>query len=170
MATCSHCNLTILFGGVREGGLRFCSKKCLQKSPLLLLARSLSEEEVKKRVAIVNQGACSTCQRPGPVDVHTSHSVMSFLIITRWKSVPQLTCSACGKKAKIKATISSLLLGWWGFPFGLVLTPVQISRNLWGLARGRSSFTPSPQLESIVRLALAAESNQSGDRPGSKNV
>lgn len=160
MATCSTCNLTILFGGIRESGLRFCSKKCLQKSPLLRATRSFSEQEVKARVDLVHQGACPNCQRSGPVDVHTSHSVMSFVVLTRWKSAPQVTCLSCGKRAKIKATISSLLLGWWGFPFGLIITPIQISRNLWGLVRNPRDSRPSPELESLVRLNLAMESSE----------
>jgi len=28
MATCPSCGYTILFGGIREGDLRFCSAKC----------------------------------------------------------------------------------------------------------------------------------------------
>jgi hypothetical protein len=55
------------------------------------------------------------------------------------------------------ASLSSLFLGWWGFPWGLILTPVQIGRNLFGLVRSPSSFAPSAQLERIVRLTIAED-------------
>lgn len=45
----------------------------------------------------------------------------------------------------------------WGFPWGLILTPVQIIRNLWGLAAAPASFKPSAQLEKLVRLSFAEE-------------
>jgi hypothetical protein len=31
-----------------------------------------------------------------------------------------------------KYTLLSLLLGWWGFPFGLVFTPLSVINNLRG--------------------------------------
>jgi hypothetical protein len=117
------------------------------------------EEVVRRRVDSVHQGACPKCQRVGSVDVHTSHSVWSALVVTTWKSQPQVSCAACGKKAKLKAAVGSLFLGWWGFPWGLILTPIQVGRNLWGLARSQPTFTPSAQLERIVRLTIAAELN-----------
>lgn len=29
-------------------------------------------------------------------------------------------------------TLLSLALGWWGFPFGLIFTPISVGRNLLG--------------------------------------
>jgi len=48
-------------------------------------------------------------------------------------------------------------LGWWGIPWGLVLTPIQIGRNLFGVARPPDPSKPSAQFENIVRMNLAAE-------------
>jgi hypothetical protein len=48
----------------------------------------------------------------------------------------------------------SLWLGWWKFPFGLVMTLVQIGRNIVGMIRGPDPAGPSPQLEQMVRLDL----------------
>jgi hypothetical protein len=79
------------------------------------------------------------------------------LVLTSWKSSPQLSCAPCGKKAKIKAAVGSFFLGWWGFPWGLIVTPIQVAKNLFGLAGNQSSFAPSAQLERIVRLGLAAD-------------
>jgi hypothetical protein len=51
----------------------------------------------------------------------------------------------------------SALVGWWGVPFGLVITPVQIIRNLLGLLSSGPSLEPSAELEKRVRLAIAAQ-------------
>jgi hypothetical protein len=121
-------------------------------------------EAVSKRVTTIHQGACPQCQGSGPVDIHTAHSIWSALVVTSWKSQPQMSCTPCGRKAKVKATASSFFLGWWGFPWGILGTPVQITKNLYGLARSPSPFAPTPQLERIVRLVIAEElrSQQAG--------
>ena len=157
MAKCSYCSSTILIGGVRDGELRFCNQKCRQAGALLKVARLIPEIEVKNRVAVIHQGPCPKCQRVGSIDVHVAHSIWSALVITTWKSSPQVSCMPCGKKAKVKAAVGALFLGWWGFPWGLILTPIQIGRNLFGLVNTPPAFTPSAQLERIVRLGLAAD-------------
>lgn len=53
--------------------------------------------------------------------------------------------------------LSSFFFGWWSFPASLILTPIQITKNLWGLARNQPTSTPSALLEKIVRLEMAAE-------------
>lgn len=166
MAKCSYCNSTIIIGGVRDEELRFCNQKCRQEGALLRVAQLIPEIEVRNRVASIHQGPCPKCLRMGATDVHTSYSVWSALILTNWKSSLRISCVPCGKKAKIKATVSSLFLGWWGFPWGLVLTPVQISRNLFGLVATPPTSVPSPQLERIVRLGLAAELRLAGAAGG----
>jgi hypothetical protein len=45
------------------------------------------------------------------------------------------------------------LLGWWGVPFGLLITPWQILMNIGGLVR--MSDGPSDELRRIVRIDLA---------------
>jgi hypothetical protein len=160
MPKCSYCDSTIVIGGVREGERRFCNQRCHEAGRLLSASQIVPEAVVRQRVTEIHQGACPRCQRAGPVDVHTSHSVWSALVITNWKSSSQISCVPCGKKAKLLSAVHSFFLGWWGFPWGLIITPVQVTRNLWGIARTPSSMTPSPQLEKIARLILAAELQQ----------
>lgn len=47
------------------------------------------------------------------------------------------------------------MLGWWGFPWGFLVTPVQILRNFAGMVAGPSASQPSAQLEKLVKLNLA---------------
>jgi len=54
----------------------------------------------------------------------------------------------------------SLFLGWWGFPWGLLLTPIQIGRNVFGMVRPPEPSKASSQLEKIVRMTLASQAVQ----------
>ena len=106
--------------------------------------------------------------RRGPVDVHTSHSVWSALVMTKWRSTPLVCCQSCGTKAKLQGVLSSGLMGWWGFPWGLVMTPVQILRNVGGLFKAPDPAAPSDELVKMVRGQLSAqllqeESRSAGD-------
>ena len=65
-------------------------------------------------------------------------------------------------KSQAAGAAFSLVLGWWGFPWGLVLTPVQIARNLSGMLRPPEPSKPSEKLEKIVRLTMAANAVRSG--------
>jgi hypothetical protein len=58
-------------------------------------------------------------------------------------------------KAQLGDTLFSLVLGWWGFPWGLIMTPVQVSRNLAGMFRSSGENGPSPELERAVRITMA---------------
>jgi hypothetical protein len=158
MGRCDHCGTWILFGGKRLDNLRFCSEACFRaggvRAGAHLLVAQLPDELIQKQVAAVHQGDCPKCGRPGPVDVHVSHRVWSAIHVTSWKSRAHVSCRVCGVKSQIGDILYSLLLGWWGMPFGLVMTPVQIGRNILGMIRGPDPAGPSPQLEQMVRLDL----------------
>ena len=49
---------------------------------------------------------------------------------------PQISCRRCGLKSQAAGAAFPLVLGWWGFPWGLVVTPVQIGRNIGGMTSG----------------------------------
>jgi hypothetical protein len=165
MAACDACGTTILFGGVKQGPLRFCNQQCAQRGLGLSVANQLPADLVEKQVRQVHQGNCPRCQGPGPVDIHTSHRVWSAIAMTRWSSHPVLCCRSCGTKAKLGSAVFSMSLGWWGFPFGLLLTPVQLGRNVIGLFGGPDPATPSPALERAVRLHLASALAAQSQRP-----
>ena len=107
-----------------------------------------------------HQGQCPKCNGSGPVDVHVNHKVWSALFLTQWSSTPQISCRSCGIKSQMAGAFFSLFLGWWGFPWGLLLTPIQIGRNVFGMVRPPEPSKASSQLEKIVRMTLASQAVQ----------
>ncbi|NCO37239.1 MAG: hypothetical protein COZ06_14600 [Armatimonadetes bacterium CG_4_10_14_3_um_filter_66_18] len=156
MAKCSYCGSTILFGGKKDEGLTFCNDKCLGKGVVVRLAQQLSEEEVRQEVMTVYRGKCAKCDGYGPIDVHVSHRVWSALFMTSWSSRPQVVCASCGTKGKVNDALFCLVLGWWGIPWGLIMTPIQIGRNIVGLFKTPAPSGPSEALTSVVRATMAA--------------
>ena len=156
MAACSYCGTTILFGGTRDGDLRFCNQECQQKGFVAAVATKVPDTVLKEQVRKIHQGPCPKCGGSGPVDVHTSYRVWSALVLTSWSSRPHIVCRTCGVKARLGDSVFSVVFGWWGFPWGLVMTPVQLFRNLAGLVQINQPTAPSPQLVHLIRLHIAA--------------
>jgi len=156
MAACAACNTTILFGGVRNGSDRFCNTDCQSRAYLVLAARQIPPDVLREQTSAVYRGMCPQCQGPGPIDVHTSYRIWSAGIVTSWRSLPRISCRPCGVKAQLGSTLFSLLLGWWGFPWGFIMTPVQIFRNVRAMLRRQESQAPSADLERLVGVRLAA--------------
>lgn len=157
MANCAYCNTYILFGGAKDGNLRFCNEDCKQKGYLHAFSQSLPEDFIQQQVEEVHQGQCPRCQGRGPVDVHTSYFVWSILVLTSWKNKPQVSCRSCGIKSQLGNALGSALVGWWGIPHGLLLTPVQIVRNFIGIFNPPPASRPSPTLSNMIRLHLGAQ-------------
>lgn len=155
MAACGACGQTILFGGHRIGDLAFCSDTCARKAEAIVVGRTIPDSEVRLCAARIHTGRCPSCQGPGPVDVHTSHQVWSALIMTQWKSEQHVVCRGCGLKAQFKNLTLSAVLGWWGFPWGLVVTPLQISRNISSMLSPPAPGEPSAPLLRAARGMIA---------------
>jgi hypothetical protein len=157
MTKCDYCSSTIIFGGKHDANGRFCNQKCQGRGALLAISRQIPESVVREQIWKIHQGPCPNCGGMGPVDVHVVHKVWSALLLTSWSSTPQVSCQSCGRKSQFTGIVFSLVLGWWGFPWGLLLTPIQIGRNLVGIGRSADASTPSPQLQKTVRMMLAAQ-------------
>jgi hypothetical protein len=152
MKRCTYCNHLILFGGTKDGEMRFCNDRCHQNGSVLVASRSIPDEFFQKHVNEVHQGPCPVCHGRGPVDVHISHFVWSAFIVTRWSSSPKICCRGCGFKSQLLNSLGSLVVGWWGLPWGVVLTPIQVIRNLFEMFTPRSSYNPSDFLRKLVRI------------------
>jgi len=59
-------------------------------------------------------------------------------------------------KSQIGDAIFSFLFGWWGFPWGLLVTPVQVVRNIVNAMNSPDEMRPSEKLQNIVRQSIAS--------------
>lgn len=157
MGICDYCGTVILFGGVKDGELHFCSERCQQDGIAISLAGEVPEELLEDCIQQVLSGNCPRCDGAGPVGVNTSHTVWSALVYVSWNSDPRISCRKCGIKARIYAAAFSLVLGWWQFPWGVISTPVQIYRNVYGIFVVPDEYAAYANLERMVRLDLARQ-------------
>ncbi len=157
MAQCGYCGRTIAFGGVRDGGRRFCNKTCRSNAILAAASAQLPDGFVAEKAIEIHTGLCPKCGGEGPVDVHTSHTVWSAGIITRRSYKSEFCCQSCGQNAKLRAAVFSGLLGWWGFPWGFIWTPAQLIRNIGGLFSTPDPARPSDKMVNMVRAGLSAK-------------
>jgi hypothetical protein len=155
MTHCDYCGTRILFGGKKDNGVRYCNERCQNCGRAIQWSHHLPEDFVQQQVLQAHQGECPTCSGPGPIDVHTSYSVWSAVYLTRWVSTPHVCCKSCGLKFCLKDGLFSVVFGWWGFPFGFIITPIQVYRNVasanW---RSPDPWKASPMLERLVRVGL----------------
>ena len=141
---------------VTEDDLRFCNDKCHEKGFLVRVANQVPTELLVETAAEVHRGPCPVCGDAAVVDVHKVHKIWSILILTSWNSEQIVCCRSCGVKKQLGALAGASLVGWWGFPWGLIMTPVQIVRNLKGLISPPSEAQPSDDLIQVSRFILAA--------------
>lgn len=160
MATCAGCGTMILFGGVTEGGLRFCNAACQRKAGISAALEMIPQEVIEAALLQTHHGACPQCGGEGPVDVHHSHRVWSALLMTSWSSPGVLCCRSCKVRNHLFSTVYCAALGWWGFPWGMLVTPIQIGRNVFGLFSSPAAGNPSPALRQIVLASLAPFARQ----------
>lgn len=154
---CHYCGSWAYWGGIQNGELFYCGTRCHERGIVVRLADGVTEDMVRREVEAVHQGDCPRCRQPGPVDVHVSHRVWSALVRTDWQNHPHVCCPSCGRWQRLKDTVISLMFGWWGLPWGPILTPIQVARNALGLFRSGASEGPSEILVAVVRARLAAE-------------
>lgn len=155
MASCDSCGSTILFGGVRCGEMRYCNYDCQIQMMIQDVGQHMSNELVLAHTRRIHQGLCPQCHGPGPVDLYSANYVASMFVVTTRRTQQKICYRGCGAKMQIGGLVFSSLVGWWGIPFGLILTPVQIFRNLVGLLNPPDPSKPSGCFCDFTRHRLA---------------
>jgi hypothetical protein len=146
-------------GGVRgrDDETRFCSDKCRQNADVLRLAKNVPPEVLEREVDQLWRDVCPECRGPGPVDVHKVYEVWSALVVTRRTTKAQVSCRTCAMKRQLRSAALSFCLGWWGLPWGIVLTPIQITRNLIGVIGGPDSARASEGLRKTMLVTIGSQ-------------
>ncbi|HEU0153554.1 MAG TPA: hypothetical protein VFQ84_09435 [Arenimonas sp.] len=163
MATCACCGTTVFFGK-RAGPDQYCNDNCLGRGPILSVGKTVPDYLVQAEAEKIFKAPCPVCRGAGPTDVHTSHTIWSAVLVTSWNSKSQFSCKPCGVKRQLLATLQSGLLGWWGFPWGILGTPVTIMRNLFGMGTKIGAARPSSDLLSQTRSLIAMQSIEQSRR------
>ncbi|MBC3882632.1 hypothetical protein H8K35_14665 [Undibacterium sp. LX40W] len=154
---CDHCGNSARFSPVLDGGQRFCSKSCLRKARLLEISVDISETEIVRHARNIKIGECPDCHRKdSKVEVRYYYRVWSAAIITQWTKRNHVCCRACGRQTNFGSLMFCLLLGWWGIPWGIIITPAQIISNIVEMFKARDEPEPSEELIAVARINLAA--------------
>src|SRR5262245_52708936 len=113
MAICSYCSTSFLWGGIKDGNLRFCNDRCHHAGALLRIADGVPADILQQHIAAVHRGPCPRCKGPGPIEVHNSYRVWSAFVLTSWRTQPHICCRSCATRRQLGDTAFSLVLGWW---------------------------------------------------------
>jgi hypothetical protein len=76
---------------------------------------------------------CQSCGRQDDtLRVSVFLYVISVLVVTYKKPSIKILCSRCRTKYSVLSNISTFLLGWWGFPFGIIYSLEALYKNMFG--------------------------------------
>lgn len=82
---------------------------------------------------------CATCQKITAQPRYVIFfEVKSFVFVTTRNATQGIFCSECADKAVLKPTLITWVLGWWGFPFGILYSLHAIWVNLFGGEKPKS--------------------------------
>lgn len=152
---CDRCGYWIPLSGVRQDGFHYCCDECARYGPLIPRSRQVPAAEVRLEALKILSGRCGMCGGPGPVEVRRSYRIWSFVVLSHFSTRLQISCRLCGIKAQLRGIGFSMLLGWWSLPIGVVMTPVQIGRNLWAMVVAPDGQEPTPALLQQASLVVA---------------
>lgn len=156
MTSCDSCETIIISGGVELGELRFCNEECAANYFASQAEQEIPDEIAWQQALEMANGNCPICLEAGPVGIHKAHGIWSVFIHTSVYSYELLGCASCGLRFKLKHMLAALILGWWGFPAGVLITPIQLLRTLYELTRTLPD-KPGTDLIELSRTYLVEE-------------
>ncbi len=92
--------------------------------------RHWSKEELEALIERYRRGACPQCgSRAEMLNAATVAVAHSFLIFSMLQPKVIVGCSGCIRAEAKRLSAKSLLLGWWGIPWGPIFTIRALSAN-----------------------------------------
>lgn len=152
---CATCGNSILFGGKKSGSRKYCNKRCFDQDELGRMSDEVQDIEVDELAFKIRGSACPKCGENNNLEMFKSYFVYSIIVMTSWKEKPELSCRPCARKRQVGDLVKSLFLGWWGIPFGLIVTPIILIMNGAAMIINPLSKAPSKQLKEHSRLLIA---------------
>lgn len=93
--------------------------------------KTYTTEEVDGYCDIVSNLSCPTCgSTTEKLNATITGEVVSFILFTTYDKKIKVGCPHCLDKANNNALTKSAILGWWGFPWGIIRTLQAIALNL----------------------------------------
>jgi hypothetical protein len=118
-------------------------------------------EDIQNYADLVRQLPCPVCQRTTlPLNGSIISIVRSFLVLTYSRKKPIIACPDCLNKKNNLAIATTALLGWWGFPWGLIKTPQYIYQNVMAKKRNKSNQPNDVMLSLTFMNAPEIEANK----------
>jgi predicted nucleic-acid-binding Zn-ribbon protein len=88
-------------------------------------------EEIDAYCDLVSNLSCPSCgSTTKRLNATMTGEVMSFVFFTTYNKKIKVGCPHCLDKANNNALTKTAILGWWGFPWGVIRTPQAIALNL----------------------------------------
>ncbi|MDB5268569.1 MAG: hypothetical protein JWP58_1609 [Hymenobacter sp.] len=110
----------------------------------------VSEEGVAEYCALLQTQPCPICRSSSQrLNATMTSKVISFLVMTTWKKQFAIACPPCLDKLNRDASTTSALLGWWGFPWGIIRTVQALVAN-GKMARNNHAPYPNDLLKAFV--------------------
>lgn len=156
MSKCAGCGATIVMGGVSEYDQRFCREACVDRWAQSAI---VTDDDIAAVAQELFHGRCPDCNGAGPVEVHSSYRIVSFVVFVRRSTIRDVCCGKCGARHALRGMLICGLLGWWSLPFGLLFTPAYLIANAIELFR-RKPRAPSKLLLQFVRRRLGIRAKQ----------
>lgn len=155
---CDFCRKSTGFFPIKNEGQKFCSATCLRNARLMEAAVEIPETEIYNRALDIKNGPCPACRgRSTKIEVRKSYWVWSALLFTRWGTTSKVCCKKCGMQSNLGSLAANVFLGWWGIPWGILITPAQIFSNIVAMFRRFDDLKPSDELLQAAKLQLADE-------------
>lgn len=110
----------------------------------------VDEAGIAEYCALLQAQPCPICRSTAqPLNAALASKVLSFLVLTTWKKQFAIACPTCLDKLNRDASTTSALLGWWGFPWGVVRTIQALIAN-GKMAKTNHAPYPNDLLKSFV--------------------
>ncbi len=131
------------------------TRSAAEQGQINRVTAAIPPEMLQQYISEVHRGNCPKCGAGAGQRPYLAHGLVDARDDVYEDASAGELSAPCGVKAKLSAAVSSGVFGWWAFPWGFFVTPLQIMRNVKGIFAKVDSSWPSQQLAHLVKLDLA---------------
>jgi hypothetical protein len=112
--------------------------------------RSHNIEEIDYYCSLINGLNCPICGNgTDKLNATLTAEVMSFIVLTSYRKKIHVGCPDCLDKVTNSALIKTIVLGWWGFPWGVIRSIQAIILNFKN-KQSNHADSPNERLRSFA--------------------